>query len=170
MRGVTPWRVGLALAALVGCEQRVASDPPPVVPGTTDPAPSSSALEALLFGPRKDAGGPAVVESSHTMTVTLCSSSKDACRASDSDASVDTGYRVVLGSGRGAFRSRGQAMTDLYEELRNRTALGQRFDAEAHAPNGTVLSAVQAGKPATKANTGSSDPRPLFGGSHHIPL
>jgi hypothetical protein len=99
-----------------------------------------------------------VTDASRAMTVTLCSSSPEACRASDSDASVDAGYRVLFGSGRGAIRARGQAMTDLYEELRNRTALGQRLDAEPHAPGATVAPTVQAGTSATKTNAGSGDP------------
>jgi hypothetical protein len=60
-----------------------------------------------------------------------------AISAATIDASNEGNYHVVFGSGRGAIRSRRQAVTELYEELRNRTALGQRLDAE---PRGCLVS------------------------------
>lgn len=72
-------------------------------------------------------------ESSHALTVMVCSPDVPSCPPSETDASADEAYRVVFGSGRGVVRSRGQAATDLYNELRDRTALGERVDAEVVA-------------------------------------
>ena len=150
--------LAFSLSRLIGCEQHAATDPPPVISGGPDPAPSSSALEALRFGPHAQDAGPSGTDTSRAMAVTLCAWGPTACPAPESDASVEGAYRVVFGSGHGAIRSREQAMTDLYEELRNRTALGQRFDAEPHAPGGNVDGESHRGRPAKKTSSGSSDP------------
>jgi hypothetical protein len=92
------------------------------------------------------------------MTITLCSASTDACRASTGDASTDTSYRVVFGSGRAVLRSREQAKTDLYNELRDRTALGDRLDAELRAPGDAMVpAAAERASPGT-GGAASSDP------------
>jgi hypothetical protein len=52
-------------------------------------------------------------------------------------------YRVTSGSGRGSIRSRRQATTDLYQELRDRTAAGNRLDVAPYGP-------VDAGSPAVR--------------------
>ena len=54
------------------------------------------------------------------------------------EGSADASYRVVFGVGRGASRSRAQTVADLYQELRDRTALGSRLEAEAHAVGDAV--------------------------------
>jgi hypothetical protein len=139
-------------AAMLACEQRFSATPPVMTPGSAGPAASSGALEALLSPPGFDAG-PAPVEVSRALTITLCSASSVPC-ASPDDASSEASYRVVYGSGRAEIRSRGQAMTDLYKELRDRLASGERLDAVARAPrqaggafsagNGTAMKAASA--------------------------
>jgi len=123
-----------ALWSLPCCEQRFSAAPPPIAPEATGPAASSGALEALLASPASDAG-PVEVEVSRDMTVTLCSASPVPCPSTD-DASTGSSYRVVFGSGRAEIRSRGQAMTDLYKELRDRIASGERLDAVPRPPRG----------------------------------
>jgi hypothetical protein len=140
-----------------GCEQRVSSDPPPATAENLGPATSSTALESL-FAPTPTDAGPVVLDSSHALTVTLCSASPQACGMSDAGAPVEGSYHVVFGSGHGAIRSRGQAMTDLYEELRNRTALGQRLDAEPHATGDAGAAPRAAPTVKREAAGGSSDP------------
>jgi hypothetical protein len=117
----------LASGGLFGCEERFSANPPPIAPESLPPASSSNAVDALLAPTPLDAG-VAAPDSSHALTITLCSSSAQPCPEADAT------YRVVFGSGRGAARSRGQAMADLYKELRDRTASGERLDAETHAP------------------------------------
>jgi len=137
----------LALASLCGCEERFSANPPPIAPESLPPVSSSNAVDALLAPTATDAGAPAP-DLSHALTVTRCSSSAQPCPASDADAS----YRVVFGSGRGAVRSRGQAMADLYKELRDRTASGERLDAETHAPGDAGGHAPVGGGASTKAS------------------
>jgi hypothetical protein len=96
-------------------------------------------------------------DSSHAMTVTICSASPLACPASAADASADMSYHVVFGSGRGVIRSRGQAMADLYNELRDRTASGERIDAKPRAPGDVGPPALPSRVSTTKASAGSSD-------------
>jgi hypothetical protein len=129
----------IALAGLCGCNEEFAPDPPRAPESVIAESPSSA-----------DAGSVAR-ESSHAMTVTLCSSSPEPCPAIDGDAAH---YRVAFGSGRGATRSRGQAVADLYQELRDRTALGSRLEVEAHAiGDGGGGSSQSSAEPTT-----SSDP------------
>jgi hypothetical protein len=122
----------IAFAALLpplGCEQRFSSEPPPVVPEGLAPASSSVALDGLLNGTSADAGSTAS-DVSHAMTLTLCADNPQVCPGADPASASEGAYRVVFGSGRGAVRSRGQAMADLYKELRDRTGSGERLDAE----------------------------------------
>ena len=130
-----------ALASLPCCEQRF-SAAPPIAPEGTTPA-SSAALEGLLAPPASDTG-PVEVEVSRAMTVTLCSASPMPC-PSTNDASTGSSYRVVFGSGRAEIRSRGQAMTDLYKELRDRIASGERLDAVPRPPRGAGGAFASAG-------------------------
>jgi hypothetical protein len=60
------------------------------------------------------------------MTITICSSSPQACPASEADASTEAGYLVVFGSGRSAVRSREQAMTDWNRKLPRRIGRAKR--------------------------------------------
>ncbi len=143
----------VSVCALFSCEQRFASNPPPLAPETPDPSSSSGGIDAL-FPPTTDAGSLAL-DSSHAMTVILCSKKPEACGAAEAEASDDRSYRVVFGPGHGAIRSRRQAMTDLYEELRSRTTLGQRLRAEPHASSETGVRTAKGGM--SKANTDGSD-------------
>jgi hypothetical protein len=149
--------LAVAAVGLFACEERFSSTPPPLTPETLGPAPSSNAIEALLVPSTTDAG-PTALGSSRALTVTICSSSPQACPASDADADTSAAgtYRVIFGSGRGAIRSRGQAMADLYKELRDRTTSGERLNAQSIAPG-------DAGAPAsfgsaTRGSADSSDP------------
>jgi hypothetical protein len=144
----------LALSA-AACEERFSSHPPPLSPDSLAPASSSNGVEAILSGAAgapTDAGS-APVDTSHAFTVMLCATSPDPCPASEAEAT----YRVIFGSGRGVVRTRGQAMADLYKELRDRLAGGERLDAETHAPRdgGTVTTGM--GAP-TKPSASDDDP------------
>jgi hypothetical protein len=124
-------RAALLLAFVAcACEQRFSATPPPGFADSLGPAPSSSAaaLDALLAP--ADAGG-ALDGAPHAMTITLCSADATACSGPDGGEPPDGSYRVVFGGGRGGLRSRNQATTDLYNELRDRLASGQHVDAEA---------------------------------------
>jgi hypothetical protein len=74
--------------------------------------------------------------------------------AAEGDA--DARYRVVFGSGHGATRSRGQATADLYQELRDRTTLGARLEAEAHAVGDG--GGARARKSSAEASSSGGDP------------
>lgn len=148
--------VYVAIVGLFGCEQRFSADPP-LVPESPAPASSSSAIDAL-FAPITTDAGPVTVDSSHAMTITICSSSPQACPASEADASAEAGYLVVFGSGRGAVRSREQAMTDLYQELRNRTTSGERLDAEPRTPGDSGAPIALGASATTKVSASSGDP------------
>jgi hypothetical protein len=105
----------VAIALLCSCDEQFAADPP------LNPQSVASASPSDL-----DAAGAQVP--THAMTITVCSASPNPCRASEGDVSVS--YLVVFGSsGRGATRSRGQAAADVFQELRDRTALGARLVA-----------------------------------------
>ncbi|HXX68590.1 MAG TPA: hypothetical protein VEK07_15485 [Polyangiaceae bacterium] len=151
---------GLAALALSCSEQRFSSNPPlfgpePAVSLSVEtsvetgdaavelaaaarrPLESTDGVEqpggAADAGPIADAGalaGRRAARPTHALTVVACSPDVPSCPPSEADASAENSYRVVFGSGRGVLRSRGQAATDLYNELRDRTALGERVDAE----------------------------------------
>jgi len=123
----------IAVVGLFACEERFSSNPPPLAAESLAPASSSNAIDELLAPSATDAG-PTALGSSRALTVTICSSSPQACPATDADASAGGTYRVTFGSGRGAIRSRGQAMADLYKELRDRTSSGERLNAQSVAP------------------------------------
>jgi hypothetical protein len=127
-----PLLLAVAVAGLLDCEQRFSSNPP-LAPDNLAPQSSSGGLDALLSPIVADAGSIRR-EPFHALIVTLCSSSSEPCSASPSgDVSASAGYRVTFGSGPGAVRSRGQAMADLYKELKDRTTAGEQLDAEPHA-------------------------------------
>lgn len=148
-------RFTVAFVGLFACEQRFSSDPP-LVPETPGPSSSPSAIEALMAPSAVKAG--AFQNTSQAMRVTICSSSPQSCQTSEGDASVSGSYFVVFGSGRGSVRSHEQAVTDLYQELRNRMAAGERLDVEPHAPGAAGSPVAMADTWTTKANAGSSDP------------
>jgi len=143
----------VAFVAVLGCEERFSANPPPIAPESLPPVSSSNVIDALIASTPTDAGALSL-ERSRALTITLCSSSGHPCP----DAEADASYLVVFGSGRGAVRSRGQAMADLYKELRDRTASGERLDAESRSPGaGSGSIPVGAGS-STKASASSDDP------------
>lgn len=152
-RRVTLFSVAFVATTLVAtaCEERFSSSPA-IAPDSLSPAPSSSSIDALFDSVIVDAGA-AAPDTSHALTIALCSSSPEPCPKAEDDVS----YRVVFGSGRGAVRTRGQAMADLYKELRDRTASGERLDAEPHAPGDGGATPTGAGS-STKASAGNDDP------------
>jgi hypothetical protein len=119
-----------ASIGLYGCEQRFSANPPPYV--LESRASSSSSVDPL-FAPRPDAGA-VVQDVSRALTITLCSAGAQSCGTLEAGAAGGESYHVVFGSGRGEVRSRGQAIADLYEDLRNRTSAGEWLDAEPHPP------------------------------------
>jgi hypothetical protein len=144
----------LAVVAVRACEQRFSSNPPPLSPESLTPAPSSGRVDPIL-GPNTADNVPVAQNQSHAMTVTFCSTGQPSCPTSEADASPDARYRVVFGSGHAEIRSRGQAMTDLYKELRDRTSAGERLDAEARAPGDAGAPAMVGDR--TKTSAASSD-------------
>jgi hypothetical protein len=145
--------VAIGFVAVLGCEERFSANPPPIAPESLGPASSSTSVDALFATTTLDAGAVAR-DTSHALTVTLCSVSSPPCPASEADAS----YRVVFGSGRGAIRSRGQAMADLYKELRDRTASGERLDAEPRAAGDGGTPIAMGGGSSPKASATNDDP------------
>jgi hypothetical protein len=147
--------LALAFGGLCGCVERFSANPPPIAPESLPPVTSSNAVAALMAPtPTAADAGAVAADSSHALTITLCSSSAQPCPGSDADG----GYRVVFGSGRGAVRSRGQAMADLYKELRDRTASGERLDAETRSPGGAGSPAPVGGGASSKATGSKDDP------------
>jgi hypothetical protein len=145
-----------AAAGFFACEQRFSSNPTPLGPESFAAGTSSSAaVDALLTSTVSDAG-PATLAPSRALTVTICSSSPGACPPAETDGSTAQSYRVVFGSGRGEIRSRGQAMADLYGELRDRTASGERLNAQSHALGDA--GARSGGGSTTQASAESKDP------------
>jgi hypothetical protein len=144
----------VVLAALVHCEQRFSAAPPALGAESVAPPAPSGALEALLSPAGADAGPPEA-EWSRALTVTLCSASSVPCSVGDAEAPAEGSYRVVSGSGHAEIRSRGQAMADVYKEVRDRTASGERLDAVPHSPRATG-GAFAAGSGATTKESGDS--------------
>jgi hypothetical protein len=143
------------MVALVCCEQRFSATPLPMAPESAPSAVSSGALDSLL-APAADDAGAAVVQV-RAMTVTLCSASPHPCEVAEGGTPDDEAYRVVFGSGRAEIRTRGQAMTDLYKELRDRTTAGERLAAIPHAPRSTGGAYTASGGASAKAGTGEGD-------------
>jgi hypothetical protein len=146
--------LSLAAGGLIHCEQQYSATPPPLQPGSLAPASASGGIEALLSPAVTDAGS-AAVSSFHALTITLCSSSPQACPPPEGDSPSAAVYRVVYGSGRGVTRTREQALTDLYKELRDRTGAGDRLVAQPHVPGDG--GAPNLGGSSTKATTNGSD-------------
>jgi hypothetical protein len=124
------------LAALAACEQRYSGDAPAAAPSNAPASPdpvSSSGLAAVLALGATDASA-VTVSFDHAMIVTNCAWPSHPCAGLESAGPDEGSYRVVFGSGHGSVRSRGQAMSDLYRELRDKTSAGQRLDIEARNP------------------------------------
>jgi hypothetical protein len=141
----------LSFVVATGCEERFSSTPPTA---PLPPASSSNPIEALWSQAPTDAGA-AAVETSRALTITACSSKPAACPASDSES--EGRYEVVFGEGHGDVRTRGQAMADLYKELRDRTTAGERLDAEAHSASDGGTIPMWSG-PSSKPSAGNDDP------------
>jgi hypothetical protein len=151
------WLLTLAMASLWSCNEPYSSHPRVVTPESLSPASSSSGLDAL-FAPNVADGGPPSRSSYRAMTITRCLSSPTPCLPALGEASLSTSYLVVVGSGHGAVRSRGQATADLYTEMRNRTTNGNRLDAEVQARvDGGASAPVASGSGAPK-NASGGDP------------
>jgi hypothetical protein len=145
-----------AVAAFAACEQRFSATPPLLSSDGVAPGSASTNIDSLLAPLAADAGA-APADSSHAMVVTLCSASPGACSASDADATGGEAYHVVFGSGRGVMRSRGQAMADIYKELRDRTTSGERLAARPRAPGDGGASPSAGGAPPKPAASDDSD-------------
>jgi hypothetical protein len=134
-----------ALVAALGlgaCEDRMLlADAPPPSLATMPRAPQIEANPAASEGPLSaDAAseesadsGPPIDESPHIILVTACRIDRRGClRAQPSPPPDTSAYRVVFGGGGGAVRTRGQAMADLYKEIRDRTEAGEHLAAAPH--------------------------------------
>jgi hypothetical protein len=116
-------------------------------PAASAAAPEIAAVEVLDAGPPAD-------ESHHAVLVTACSIDKRGCLlAQPSGPSDDASYRVAFGGGVGAIRTRGQAMAELYKEIRDRTTNGAHLAAEPH----------HIGDPPASAQGAKTAPRPAAG-------
>lgn len=147
----------LVVAAVDGmwaCEQRFSAAPPATPPETGDASPPIT-LDALL---RQSAGDAAVraPDASHALIISSCASAGQECAAADADASANAMYRVVFGSGRGVVRSREQATTDVYRELRDRIDAGERLTVRP-SPHGDAGPGPSWFGRSTTASTPSSD-------------
>jgi len=102
-------------------------------------------------------GGGVATSTSPAMTVTSCAWPSVACSSLDADASAEDRYRVVFGSGHATIRSRGEAMSDLYRELRDHAAAGQRLDVEPRSPGAAGTSARARAAPHPSSPAAGSD-------------
>jgi hypothetical protein len=148
MRSLPP--ILVVLAAVSACEQRFSATP------STDSLPRPSladAGEAWLNPSVADGGaGAQGWASSHALSIVSCAWSGADCPAGDPDASVTASYRVVFASGRSVLRSREQAMSDLYRELRDRTTSGEHLVARPVTPG----DGGAPGRPKATSTVGSS--------------
>jgi hypothetical protein len=154
------WRraVGLAFmwVTLWGCESRYSATPANAPEVAASDA-SAKSIEELLAAMHPDAGqnDAQAVDTSHAMIVSTCASSTKPCSAAVADAALSNQYFVVFGSGRGVVRSRDQALTDLYEELRNRMEAGERLDVRSGASSASTSSGRrEQGQPQTSTASG----------------
>jgi hypothetical protein len=147
--------LALALAVLSACEQRYSGDAPANTPVNAPATSSTASLAAVLALDATDAGSVAL-STSHAMIVTNCGWPTHPCGDLDTSASADGNYRVTFGSGHASIRSRGQAMSDLYRELRDKTSAGQQLDIEARSPSASGPSTPT--PPGAAHRGGSNDP------------
>lgn len=129
--------VCVALALTLGaCEEGLSpADAPTPPPEAMPRAPQLAASAAPTEGPVVEvADAGAVADGAHhAVLVTTCAIDKNGCLlAQPSAAPSDSSYRVVFGGGVGAIRTRGQAMADLYKEIRDWTENGGHLAAETH--------------------------------------
>jgi hypothetical protein len=133
----------LAALGLGACEDRMllADAPPPPLssmpraPQQTGADPTASEGSPPANAPPEDVAdsGPPTDDSPHMVLITACRIDRRGClRAQPSPPPATSAYRVVLGGGGGAVRTRGQAMADLYKEIRDRTEAGEHLAAAPH--------------------------------------
>jgi hypothetical protein len=108
--------VGVLVSAALACGGPLPAADVPTQVSSTD------GLDAATAG---DASGGVF----HTITVTLCSRDRDACRKAQG-APGEVSYRIAFGASAGTLRTREQTTADLYRELRDRTAFGTHLAAE----------------------------------------
>jgi hypothetical protein len=143
------------LSVIVGsvchCEQRFTATPPVLAPESVGPvSPADASVASTVPG----ASSPAP-DTSHAMSIFLCSVRPEECPAAEERA-LAASYRVVFGSGRGVIRTREQAMTDLYRELRDRMGAGEQLVAHPHLRADAGAGDGLGGRP-PKATTPSTD-------------
>jgi hypothetical protein len=119
---------------LGACEQRYSGDAPANSPSNESAPASSAGLAAVLASASGDAGRVGL-STEHAMIVTNCGWPSSPCAGLEQAAAEDGSYRVLFGAGHASIRSRGQAMSDLYREMRDKTSAGLRLDIEARAPS-----------------------------------
>jgi hypothetical protein len=123
-------------ALLAACEQRYSGDAPAAAPSSapvTSDSSNASGLAAVLALGATDASA-VKLSSDHAMIVTNCAWPSHPCAGLESAGPDEGSYRVIFGSGHGSVRSRGQTISDLYREMRDKTSSGQRLDIEARNP------------------------------------
>jgi hypothetical protein len=119
------------------------------IPGMEDAASAASPA---------DAGGEGGAQF-HAMTVSLCARDADACaQAGGSVPPSEPAYRVAFGRGAGIMRTREQAMTDLYREMRDRLGWGAHLVAE---PQRLPPADGASGLPASRPPNPSDEDEPL---------
>lgn len=133
---------GAVVALSTACEEgsSLADAPPPSIasmPRAPEPIASASpSAPPASIDDASDAGeeaAPPIDEGHHAVLVTACSADRRGCRRAQAGSRVDeAAYRVSFGRGPGSVRTRGQAMADLYKEIRDRTQGGESLAAEAH--------------------------------------
>jgi hypothetical protein len=122
----------VAMFVLVGCHDHPLAEAPPPPSAETvhaPPAVTSSATSEATVTDVADGGD----SSPHVVRVTMCALDRSGClRAQSESPPEDSSYRVAFGRGAGLIRTRGQAMAELYKEVRDRTDSGEHLAAKAH--------------------------------------
>jgi len=118
---------------------------------------SAGATKAPDAGAIVDSGGAPTAY--HIMTVLRCSLAPTACAEVARPGDLAGSYRVSFGSSPGGVRSREQAVSDLYRELRDRTSLGSRLITASRRPE-PITARTEAAEAPThpRPSGGSSDP------------
>jgi hypothetical protein len=148
--------LAFSLGVLSACEQRYSGDAPANSP-SNEPGPASSAGLAAVLGSVPGDAGRVALRTEHAMVVTNCGWPSSPCAGLEQTDAEGGTYRVVFGSGRASIRSRGQAMSDLYRELRDKSSAGLRLDIEARAPSVGDAAAPPIAAPHASRGT-ASDP------------
>jgi hypothetical protein len=119
----------LVLLGIAACAEGYSAGAPV---GASAPESTPNSVDAL-FAPLPDAG-PSTHGARRALVITRCLAGGVGCPPLDDDAApAETTYLIAFGSSPGTIRSRGQAWATLHAELRDRTSLGERLDAEPRA-------------------------------------